>query len=589
MLTIGSGGILLAGGTSSNTTNTQTISSGSITSGAGEIIATTGSSKTLSISSVITDNGTTPVAVSKNGSGTMALTGANTFTGGVFLNTGTINTNTLANTGQPSSLGANGTIYIGSTNPGRINYSGSTTATDRNFVLGEGGATLLLNINSSTITLSGSIDGPGGLTKGGGANGAAFSALVILGSKTFGGAVIVNPGLLSVDTLAPIGTPSSLGTGTLDPTVTLGNGTAATLEFRGTALTSTADRTLQLGLPGGSNGGSINLTMTQPVSLTWNGPMLWNSGQPSSSSNNGTSITFATGPTNVRPFRVDTPGTIIFNGSIGSGTAIYGQLQKFGSGTVILGGANGYALGTAVNAGTLITNTNFSNGTITNLTSTTLIGLNVTGSAVAKVAAKAANDDPSGITAIPSIAVGSSAQFDLTNNGLLVYNTTSAASQIRGLLKTGYSGGSWNGVGGIISSSAAATSTTAHKTALGYAQASELFTNFPANFNGQTIPEATDTIVGYVMQGDTNLDGRVNALDFNAIATNFGAANPSWAMGDVNYDDNVNTLDFTAMAANFNQTTLSPSPSLVALVPEPGCVALICMLGGFIAARRRAR
>ena len=128
-----------------------------------------------------------------------------------------------------------------------------------------------------------------------------------------------------------------------------------------------------------------------------------------------------------------------------------------------------------------------------------------------------------------------------------------------------------------------------HKTALGYAQASELFTSFPATFNGQTIPEGTDTIVAYVMQGDANLDGRVNALDFNAIAANFGAANPSWAKGDANYDDNVNGLDFTAMALNFGQTTLSLSPSLGTIVPEPACVALIGMLGGFVTVRRRVR
>jgi hypothetical protein len=57
----------------------------------------------------------------------------------------------------------------------------------------------------------------------------------------------------------------------------------------------------------------------------------------------------------------------------------------------------------------------------------------------------------------------------------------------------------------------------------------------------------------YTYFGDANLDGKVNALDFNAVATNFGKTPGSdvWAQGDFNYDGNVNTLDFTALAGSF--------------------------------------
>jgi hypothetical protein len=52
----------------------------------------------------------------------------------------------------------------------------------------------------------------------------------------------------------------------------------------------------------------------------------------------------------------------------------------------------------------------------------------------------------------------------------------------------------------------------------------------------------------------------VNALDFNAIATNFGAPSPlTVARGDFNYDGAIDMADFVAMAARFG-TTLQANP-----------------------------
>jgi hypothetical protein len=75
----------------------------------------------------------------------------------------------------------------------------------------------------------------------------------------------------------------------------------------------------------------------------------------------------------------------------------------------------------------------------------------------------------------------------------------------------------------------------------------------------------------------------VNALDFNALASNFGqnAGAEFWWQGDFNYDGNVNTLDFSALAANFN-APLASSPALGSAVPEPQtlCVfASVWLLG----------
>src|SRR2546430_6698224 len=77
--------------------------------------------------------------------------------------------------------------------------------------------------------------------------------------------------------------------------------------------------------------------------------------------------------------------------------------------------------------------------------------------------------------------------------------------------------------------------------------------------------QSTNVTVAYTYAGDSNLDGKVNALDFNSVATNFSGAT-QWTSGDFNYDGAVNGLDFNALASNFNSTLTIAAPSLGALV-----------------------
>ena len=92
-------------------------------------------------------------------------------------------------------------------------------------------------------------------------------------------------------------------------------------------------------------------------------------------------------------------------------------------------------------------------------------------------------------------------------------------------------------------------------------------------------------LLRYTWSGDANLDGKVNALDFNALASNFGGATGKfWNEADFNYDGMTNTADFNALASNFNQPVLA-SPALVTVVPEPS-ICLSCLFLYHI--RRRA-
>jgi hypothetical protein len=162
-------------------------------------------------------------------------------------------------------------------------------------------------------------------------------------------------------------------------------------------------------------------------------------------------------------------------------------------------------------------------------------------------------------------------KLDLTNNAMIVTGTP--LSTIKNYITSAFNVGSWNGIG-ITSSNAAAIAANPanpHKTAVAYATASSIAVT---TFNGQPV-NASDVLIRYTWSGDANLDGKVNALDFNALANNFGGASGKLGFqGDFNYDNAINTADFTALASNFNQPPL-PSAALGVVVPEPGMLAFL--------------
>src|SRR5581483_4470558 len=194
----------------------------------------------------------------------------------------------------------------------------------------------------------------------------------------------------------------------------------------------------------------------------------------------------------------------------------------------------------------------------------------------AQVAQKLANNDPTGVTVVPALSVNGGS-LDLTNNSLIInYTGGSPISDVRNALASGFASGSWNGQG-INSSAAAAINAIpgSHARALGFAEASALGIT---SFHGQTVGDAS-VVIGYTLSGDANLDGVVNAMDFNAVATAYGSSTPLWSSGDFNYDGVVDSSDFTALAQNFLQPfpDNSPAPILGALVPEPSLFGLLIL------------
>ena len=81
--------------------------------------------------------------------------------------------------------------------------------------------------------------------------------------------------------------------------------------------------------------------------------------------------------------------------------------------------------------------------------------------------------------------------------------------------------------------------------------------------NGNSLAAAA-TYDFFVLSADANHDRTVNALDFNVLASHFGATNVGFAKGDFNYNGVVDTADFTLLAINFG-TSIAPPPPNAAL------------------------
>jgi len=104
---------------------------------------------------------------------------------------------------------------------------------------------------------------------------------------------------------------------------------------------------------------------------------------------------------------------------------------------------------------------------------------------------------------------------------------------------------------------------------------------------GQTVVGPA-VLVRFTWFGDANLDTTVDSIDFNLLASNFGAINKHWSDGDFNYDHTVNTTDFNLLASNFGKAL--PGDSIGAtgtLVPEPASAMLAIALTSCLAAGRR--
>lgn len=193
-------------------------------------------------------------------------------------------------------------------------------------------------------------------------------------------------------------------------------------------------------------------------------------------------------------------------------------------------------------------------------------GLSVVGCS-AGISAKGSANDTSGTSNVGTLSITAGASLDLSNNGAVITKGVSTISDLRSMLNDGRLFSSSSGVGKN----------------LGYGDNALLGMTL---FSGQTV-NATHALVMFTWEGDCNLDGKVNTLDFNSLAGAFGGAGV-WTQGDSNYDGSINSTDFALMAGNYGKIAGSLSPALGGVVPEPSGAILVSAILG-LAARRRSQ
>ena len=250
--TIGGNRITLATNITNNDNSLQTISLDIIlTSGQRSFYCTSGD---MTISGIISGSG----GLDTYGPYLLTLSGLNTFTGYIWIRSGTTSVSTIGNSGVASGLGAQTTVYdltiwMGdSTATGTLKYTGSGHTSNREINLygstgggtfehsGSGTLTISGNLTvefagAKTLTLKGSTSSAGVLS-GTLPNGAGTLAVTkegtgtwtISGTNTYTGATTVSAGTLLVNGTSAAGSAVSVtgtlgGTGTINGAITVNN------------------------------------------------------------------------------------------------------------------------------------------------------------------------------------------------------------------------------------------------------------------------------------------------------------------------------------------------------------------------------
>jgi fibronectin-binding autotransporter adhesin len=272
-LTLASGGLLSTGTTASTISGTGALG---LTAGAGtghELIVHqyNTAANGLTISAVIGDNGGNAVKVTKAGTGNLILSGANTFTGQLTVQGGTLSVPTINNVSSNGTLGNSASaVIIG--NAGVLKYTGSTASSDKPFIMAAGGSGRIevsdgIDNNNQTLTLSGVISGSGGLTAygvGGTANStfAKVDRLKLTGLNTYTGVTTIDGGVLEVDNLQNAGVASSIGAYALPGTSGIVLYDGSMLRYTGPSMATSIDRGITIHL---NHSNSVAATIDLPI------------------------------------------------------------------------------------------------------------------------------------------------------------------------------------------------------------------------------------------------------------------------------------------------------------------------------------
>ncbi len=356
------------------TNNGGLVINGTVSLGSNALTVSGAANTITTISGVIDGSG----SLTKTNSGTLVLSGANTYTGATNISAGTLQlgaTNVLSSStavtvgggpfGGPSAVPTFDLNNFSAT-VGSIAGTGSIT-------LGSGALTT--GANDTSTTFSGIVSGTGSVTKTG------AGTFVLSGANTYTGATNINAGVLNIQSNTALG--SAIG-GT-----TVASGAALQLQGGITVGSPfTGAEALTLNGTGVADDGALrNISGNN----TWTGDVALGSASRINSDADTLTIsgkisTQFGSPGNGQNLAVGGAGNMALSGIIGTGT---GTLTKDGSGTVTLSGANTYTGATTISTGVLNIQNNTALGTAASGTSVasgaalqTQGGITVTGEAL---------------------------------------------------------------------------------------------------------------------------------------------------------------------------------------------------------------
>jgi fibronectin-binding autotransporter adhesin len=304
------------------------------------------SSGTLTIAAVISNGGMT-----KTNAGTLILSGANTFSGSVAVNGGTVQVSDVADSGANSNLGAGSSISF---DGGALEFTAANNdSTNRGVTLNTGGGTISVMNATTTFTIAGAISGAGSLTKSG------VGTLELAGgsANTYVGATALADGGLKLSkTVGVNAVPGDLPIGDAVGAAASAVLTQGNDEQIPNSATVTVNADGFWNLASGNHSETIAALVMNAGSiatgsgiLTVNGNITTNANAASATASGQLNLGGVTRTIDV----ADGAATmdLDISAAISNGT---GGLTKTGGGTLQLSGANSFSGAIALNAGTVI-------------------------------------------------------------------------------------------------------------------------------------------------------------------------------------------------------------------------------------------
>ena len=318
-----SGAITLSGtATVTSDAGSLTLNSATAIGGSGQALTFDGAGNTTVSSNISTDTG----SLTKNGSGTLTLTGNNNYSGTTTINSGTLQ---LGNGSTTGTLATGSAISIG---------TGGTFAINRSNIVTQG-----TDFSGSAIT------GAGGITQAG------SGTTVLNADNSYTGTTTVSNGTLNIQHANALG--STTGGTTVSST--------GTLALQSTTGITTAAESLTLSGNGFGSGGALrnvsgNNTYSGVITLADHARINSDAGTLTLDVSTANAITAID-----RNITFGGSGDIVVADAISTGS---GTLTKDGSGKLTLAGSNSYTGTTTISGGTLQVG-NGTSGSIANTSS----------------------------------------------------------------------------------------------------------------------------------------------------------------------------------------------------------------------------